>query len=165
MGTIATVSIVVFVKNADLQIVAYIQILITGAATVTKLAYVVLKGWLENYRSGLFENFALRNIHAFRSLFFGTLAFFIGSFIEIGEVDVLTIFIRFLGPAEVSTWALLGVIWKILEALTEGLGEAASVRAALLLSHCQPLLAKRLSKSFILFPHFVYIDHLSSVYN
>jgi len=49
----------------------------------------------------------------------------------------------------VSTWALLGVIWKILEAFTEGLGEAASIRVALLLSHCQPLLAKRLSKKIL----------------
>ena len=35
-----------------------------------------------------------------------------------------------LGPAEVVAWTLLGVIWKILESSTDGIGEAAATRVA-----------------------------------
>jgi len=101
---------------------------------------------MENYRRGLLLNFAIyNNVYAFHNLICGTVTFYIGSFMEIGEVDVLTLLVSGLGPAEVATWALVGLIWKLLESSVEGLGEAASVRIALLLSHYQPILAQRLA--------------------
>lgn len=44
--------------------------------------------------------------------------------------ELLVVFVANLGPAEVVAWTLLGVIWKILESSTEGIGEAAAVRVA-----------------------------------
>lgn len=38
------------------------------------------------------------------------------------------VFVANLGPAEVVAWALLGVIWQVLVASTEGVGEAAAIR-------------------------------------
>jgi MatE len=65
--------------------------------------------------------------------------------LELGEVDLLTLFLHQLGPAEVATWALMGSIWDILEASTEGISEAAAIRVAFHLSASQPALAKKLS--------------------
>lgn len=42
----------------------------------------------------------------------------------------MVVFVAALGPAEVVAWTLLGVIWKILESSTEGIGEGAAVRVA-----------------------------------
>lgn len=44
--------------------------------------------------------------------------------------ELLVIFVANLGPAEVVAWTLLGVIWKVLESSTEGIGEAAADRVA-----------------------------------
>lgn len=44
--------------------------------------------------------------------------------------ELLIVFVVNLGPAEVIAWALLGVVWNVLEASTEGIGEAAAVRVA-----------------------------------
>jgi len=45
----------------------------------------------------------------------------------------------------VATWAMMGVFWEAFAALTEGLGEAASVRVALYLTEGMPIDAKRLA--------------------
>ena len=45
----------------------------------------------------------------------------------------------------VGAWALLGCLWEIMEASTEGLGEAASIRVAHLLAIGRPDMAKKVS--------------------
>ena len=49
----------------------------------------------------------------------------------------------------VSAWALLGSMWEVLEASTEGIGEAAAIRVAYLLAVGQPEQAKLLSYKVI----------------
>jgi len=68
-----------------------------------------------------------------------------GSFLELGEVDLLTLFVQFLGPAEVAAWAVFGSIWDVLEASTEGISEAAAIRVAYHLSNSQPITAKKVA--------------------
>jgi MATE family multidrug resistance protein len=63
----------------------------------------------------------------------------------------LTIFAAALGPAEVATWAILGSIWDIFEASTEGIGDAAEVRCAHHLGKGNPEMAKTSSYKSILF--------------
>lgn len=58
---------------------------------------------------------------------------------------MLLLFVSHLGPAEVATWSILGVIWKVLESSTEGIGEAAAIRVAYHLGHNNPDMAKRAS--------------------
>jgi Na+-driven multidrug efflux pump len=54
--------------------------------------------------------------------------------------------IRFLTPScLVATWATMGTIWEVFEALTEGIGDAASVRVSMHLADGQPMIAKQLS--------------------
>ena len=49
----------------------------------------------------------------------------------------------------VATWALLGTVWDVLEALTEGIGEASAIQIAFLLAAAQPERAKKLSYTVI----------------
>ncbi|KAL3926241.1 MAG: hypothetical protein SGBAC_013553, partial [Bacillariaceae sp.] len=71
--------------------------------------------------------------------------------LEYGEWEVLTIVLRYLGPAEVATWCLLGAVWDVLEAFTEGIGEAAAIQVAFLLAAAQPQRARKLSFSILYF--------------
>ena len=52
---------------------------------------------------------------------------------------------------QVATWALLSCVWEILEASTEGIGEAAATRVAYLLAVAQPELARKLSNKVMYF--------------
>jgi MATE family multidrug resistance protein len=58
---------------------------------------------------------------------------------------MLLLFVSHLGPAEVAAWSILGVIWKVLETSTEGIGEAAAIRVAYHLGHNNPAMAERAS--------------------
>ena len=73
------------------------------------------------------------------------LPLFLGSLLELGEWEVLVLFVSHLGGAEVATWAVMGGIWEVLEALTEGLGEAASIRVTYYLTEGLPVPARRLA--------------------
>lgn len=66
----------------------------------------------------------------------------IGSLLAYGEWEVLTIFCKFLGPAEVAVWGILGTLWDVLENVTESVGDACEVRVAMLLGAGQPELAR-----------------------
>jgi Na+-driven multidrug efflux pump len=56
-----------------------------------------------------------------------------GYLLAYSEWELLTVFAKFLGPAEVATWGLLGTVWDVLEATTEAISEAGEVRCAYLL--------------------------------
>eukprot|EP00591_Stephanopyxis_turris_P011237 CAMPEP_0195526380 /NCGR_PEP_ID=MMETSP0794_2-20130614/27418_1 /TAXON_ID=515487 /ORGANISM="Stephanopyxis turris, Strain CCMP 815" /LENGTH=309 /DNA_ID=CAMNT_0040657051 /DNA_START=140 /DNA_END=1069 /DNA_ORIENTATION=- len=87
-------------------------------------------GWFKQFIPGLFKNIALRNKAAVKNVLRTALPLAVGSFLAYSEWEVLTIFAAHLGPAEVTTWAVLGTIWETFEATTEGLGEAAAVRVS-----------------------------------
>ena len=55
---------------------------------------------------------------------------------------MLLIFAAILGEAEVAVWGMLGTMWEVLEATTEGISEAAGIRIALHLGKGRPAIAK-----------------------
>ncbi len=55
----------------------------------------------------------------------------LGTLLEYGEWQLLTIFAATLGPAEVAAWGIMEAIWDLFEAATEGFSEAGSMRLAL----------------------------------
>merc|ERR1712025_243957 len=93
---------------------------------------------LWNYRIGLWH------------LFKAAAPLLLGTVLEYGEWELLTLFVHRLGPAEVATWTLLGAFWDFFEALTEGIGEAAANQVTYLLSAGQVEAAKKLSHGAIL---------------
>lgn len=70
---------------------------------------------------------------------------FLGSLLELGEWEVLIFCVSYLGGAEVATWAVMGVIWEVFQAMTEGIGEAASVRVSFYLTEGLPNDARKLA--------------------
>lgn len=127
--------VVALVDNASLVTVGYVQVLITISAAIAKILYPVVRGWMQPFRKGLIQNVALfQNKVGIWHLLKAAGPLLLGTILEYGEWELLTIFIRHLGPAEVSSWALLGAFWDVLEAFTEGIGEAAANQVAFLLS-------------------------------
>lgn len=124
---------------------AWIQVNIGIAACILKVAFCIVKGWLDNFWNGLLQNVAILNFAAFCNLLLTSIPLIFGAVLELGEVDLLTLFVQAIGPAEVATWALFASMWDVLEASTEGISEAAAIRVAYHLSATQPILAKKLA--------------------
>lgn len=124
---------------------AWIQVNIGIAACVLKVMFCVVKGWLDQFWGGLLRSVALLNFEAFCNLLLTSIPLILGALLELGEVDLLTLFVQALGPAEVATWAMFGCLWDLLESATEGISEAAAIRVAFHLSASQPMLAKKLA--------------------
>lgn len=140
--TVVIISIVVaMAHDATLETVAWIQFLIGIAALIAKLGYAIYNRWFRVFHRGLCS-YALKNVSAVQALLMASLPLFVGAFLEYGEWEILLFFVPHLGPAEVATWSILGVIWKILESSTEGIGEAAAIRVAYHLGHHNPAMAK-----------------------
>lgn len=87
----------------------------------------------------------VQNPQAVSGFVLQALPLFLGSLLELGEWEVLILFVSHLGGAEVAVWAMMGVVWEIFLAFTEGLGEAASVRVSFFLAEGLPVEAKRLA--------------------
>lgn len=124
---------------------AWIQVNIGIAACVLKVAFCIVKGWLDNFWNGLLRSVAILNFAAFCNLLLTSIPLIFGAVLELGEVDLLTLFVQAVGPAEVATWAMFASMWDVLEASTEGISEAAAIRVAYHLSATQPILAKKLA--------------------
>lgn len=147
---IVVACIVSRVANATLTTVAYVQLLFGIAGAVAKIMYAVMMGWLKPFRRGMFGELAiLKNPQALRHMVRAIVPLLLGTVLEYGEWEVLTLFLRHLGPAEVATWAILGAIWDVLEALTEGIGEASATQVAFLLAALQPQRAQKLANTVI----------------
>ena len=86
-----------------------------------------------------------QNPQAISGFLLQALPLFLGSLLELGEWEVLILFVRHLGGAEVAAWAMMGVVWEVFLAFTEGLGEAASVRVSFFLSEGLSVEAKQLA--------------------
>lgn len=147
---ISIACVVVLVDNASLVTVGYVQVLITVSAAIAKVLYPVVRGWMQPFRKGLLQNVALlQHKVGIWHLMKATGPLLLGTILEYSEWELLTIFVRHLGPAEVATWALLGAFWDVLESFTEGIGEAAANQVAFLLSVGLIERAKNLSMGVI----------------
>lgn len=65
-----------------------------------------------------------------------------GYLLEYGEWEVLTIFVAFLGPAEVAAWGILGSLWTTFETLSKGIADGGEVRCAYHLGNANPGMAQ-----------------------
>jgi MatE len=66
----------------------------------------------------------------------------ISYFLSYGEWELLTVFVRRMGPAEVTTWSLMGYVWSAFEVLTSGFSSAAEVRVGFRMGANKPEQAK-----------------------
>jgi len=99
-------------------------------------------GWMKDYTKGMFETNALRDKAAVRTVVKTAIPLALGQLLEFGEWEVLTIFVAFLGPAEVTTWGIVGSLWDTIEMLTEGFGDAGEIRTGFHLGAARPATAR-----------------------
>jgi hypothetical protein len=77
------------------------KVLINVASAVTKITYPAARGWLKPFVGGLFLNFALvQHKVGIWHLLKAAGPLLIGTVLEYGEWELLTIFISHLGPAQ-----------------------------------------------------------------
>jgi Na+-driven multidrug efflux pump len=142
----ATVGVV---AEPTLVLIGWIQVCIGIFKLLAKIYYVVIRGWLKPYRPGLFGGFSLLDkgaVLTFLSLVFPLL---MGSLVELREWEILLLFVRHLGGAEVATWALMGLIWEVFEGSNEGLSDSGAVRVSYYLAEGMPELAMMLTSKTI----------------
>lgn len=94
------------------------------------LGSAIWLGWFDPFWEGLVKTFSLTNKSAVMNVLSTAIPLSIGSLLETGEWQVLTIFAAVLGPIEVTAWGLMASIWELFEAATEGFAEAGSIRLA-----------------------------------
>lgn len=128
--------------DTDLVTIGFLHLVVGVFFFVLTVAWALCKGWMSAFWGGMLGSFALKNSAAVKNLLATAIPLSLGSFLEYGEWEMLTFFIAYLGPAEVATWGILGSIWELFEASTEGLGEAAAIRVAYHLGKGNPIMAR-----------------------
>eukprot|EP00588_Corethron_pennatum_P033366 CAMPEP_0194347102 /NCGR_PEP_ID=MMETSP0171-20130528/105801_1 /TAXON_ID=218684 /ORGANISM="Corethron pennatum, Strain L29A3" /LENGTH=848 /DNA_ID=CAMNT_0039114311 /DNA_START=138 /DNA_END=2684 /DNA_ORIENTATION=+ len=128
--------------RADLATVGIIYVVTGVLKLFISLAIAYCKGWLDPFKEGMFQNVALKNIPAVSHIIRTGIPLAVGEFLGYAEWEFLLIFAAILGEAEVAVWGMLGTVWEVLEATTEGISEAAGIRIALHLGKGRPALAK-----------------------
>uniref|UniRef100_A0A7S4HIJ4 Protein DETOXIFICATION n=1 Tax=Odontella aurita TaxID=265563 RepID=A0A7S4HIJ4_9STRA len=128
---VASVAIICVINpNTDMVTIAFLHLIIGVFFFVLTLGMVLWKGWLSAFWGGMLGSFAFKNFAAVKNTVATAIPLSLGSFLEYGEWELLTFLVADLGPAEVATWGILGTLWELFEAATEGISEAAAVRTA-----------------------------------
>ena len=144
--TIALIAVAASISDdISLKGIAWIQVIIAAASTVGKVTYMWRKGILKAYQEGLSGGLVIldwQNTKVYLTIMFPLL---LGSLVEVGEWEVLILFVQHMGGAEVATWAMMGIVWEVFEAFTEGLGEASAVRVTYYLTENLPVLSEQLA--------------------
>jgi len=154
VGEVATVSTIVAVLVSDtifpemtLEGLGWVYVLVGVCYLAALLTLIYRNGWLEDYYEGLFSSpFSVlkaavtdnnaRNEEdvvsgaALKLLVSNTIQFALDDILYKGEWQILIIFARSLGLAEVVAWAILGEIWGSLEYIVTAIAEGCEVRVA-----------------------------------
>ena len=101
--------------------------------SMANFGFIVYKGWLDDYWEGLVMTNSFKDRRAVRTIMMTAIPLSIAWILTYGEWEVLTIFARFMGPAEVAAWGLLGYVWEVFEQVVTALGSAVEVRIGFLL--------------------------------
>eukprot|EP00529_Nitzschia_sp_RCC80_P003533 CAMPEP_0113455300 /NCGR_PEP_ID=MMETSP0014_2-20120614/8305_1 /TAXON_ID=2857 /ORGANISM="Nitzschia sp." /LENGTH=1125 /DNA_ID=CAMNT_0000346727 /DNA_START=534 /DNA_END=3911 /DNA_ORIENTATION=- /assembly_acc=CAM_ASM_000159 len=146
-GTMATI-------DAE-EVIIYIAMLRAFIAVmhlITTTLIVVFSRLLDrSYLRGIFT-MPLKNGKMTCEMFWTSFPLGFAYFLTYGEWEILGVFFaRALGPTEVVTWALLGVVWYFMKYIVDGLVDATQLRCCQWLISNQPLMAKTVSQK----AHFV----------
>ena len=116
--------------NINLNSIAWMYLGSSFFYLVVSSTVAVTMGWLKPFMKGMVKNPAIMNEMAIQNLLKTTIPLAFGSVVSNAEWAVLTILAGYLGPAEVSAWAILATIWMFFGSLTKGIGDAAETRIA-----------------------------------
>jgi len=127
---LAVIAIALIVCDGDLVTVGTIAIVNALLFYVFTIVFTYWKGWMKPFAKGMFGSLAWKNRLVVKQVFKTATPLAFGAVLMHGEWEVLTVFAAYLGPAEVTAWAILGSVWDIFESSSEGIGDAAEVRVA-----------------------------------
>lgn len=137
-----TVIIVVILGVKDLFYVGSVLAFLALLVSLANVMFVVHRGWVDKYWEGLVQTLSLRDGPALETTLMTAIPLACTGLLTYGEWELLTIFARSMGPAEVAAWGMLGFIWEILGHVTEGFADAAVYRVGFRLGAGQPHDAK-----------------------
>ena len=132
-STLILVIMLVIGGGDDLVSIAISQTGWRVLLSVANFGFIVYKGWLDDYWEGLVMTNSFKDPRAVRTIMMTAIPLSIAWILTYGEWEVLTIFARFMGPAEVAAWGLLGYVWEVFEQVVTALGSAVEVRIGFLL--------------------------------
>lgn len=112
----------------DLIYIALAQAGWSAILTVANFGFIVYSGWLNDYWQGFAEDNALRDGRAVRTMMITAIPLSISWILTNGEWEVLTVFVRYMGPAEVAAWGIMGYVWDTFEQIVGALCDAVEVR-------------------------------------
>ena len=116
---LGAIAISLYFFNGDLVTVAVIGIVNGVCFFIFTLAFTFWRGWLRPFAKGIFASLAFKNRIAVKQVVKTASPLAFGSVLIHGEWEVLTVFAAYLGPAEVTAWAVLGNLWDIFESSNE----------------------------------------------
>eukprot|EP00543_Licmophora_paradoxa_P007576 CAMPEP_0202453496 /NCGR_PEP_ID=MMETSP1360-20130828/11460_1 /ASSEMBLY_ACC=CAM_ASM_000848 /TAXON_ID=515479 /ORGANISM="Licmophora paradoxa, Strain CCMP2313" /LENGTH=743 /DNA_ID=CAMNT_0049072605 /DNA_START=9 /DNA_END=2240 /DNA_ORIENTATION=+ len=117
-------------KETTLQEIGLINLGVGILVFVFNVWYTCYKGWMSPYLEGMVGSLAISNRRTLGNVVKTAIPLAFGYLLQYGEWEILTIFAAKLGPAEVTAWSILGTLWETIEALTEGIADAAEVRSS-----------------------------------
>lgn len=109
---------------------------------LVNLTIIISMGWLDPYWVGLIQTNGFNDRQAVRNIFSIAIPSTIAYFLSYGEWELLTVFVRRMGPAEVTAWSLMGYVWSAFEVLTSGFSSASEVRVGFRMGANKPEQAK-----------------------
>lgn len=170
IGIAADISEVIYIFTAvtyhddiNLTQITYISLINEIQWIFISLGILHYKGWLEPFMCGLTRTFALNNKRIVMHVLKTSIPLALGSLFTSAEWEILTIFASYLGPAEVTTWGILGTIWGMFEAGTEGIADAAEIRVSYHMGKGQPEMAKISAHKSLLFS-FIFSCFVTSIF-
>jgi len=101
-GSMDVISVWLLLAYAEIDLfwLGAAQLVSSVVFYVLFVGVAVCRGWLDPFWSGLTKTFALKNVSAVKYVLNTAIPLTIGSLLEYGEWEVLTVFAAFLGPAE-----------------------------------------------------------------
>lgn len=126
----------------DLFLIGLADAAVGVVVVVVNIVLIVSMGWLNEYWVGLVQTNGFKDQQALRNVISVAIPSAIAWFLSYGEWELLSVFARRMGPAEVSTWNLLGYLWGAFEVLTNGFASAAEVRVGFRMGANKPEQAK-----------------------
>ena len=152
LGLIAVVCVATLVEDATLTTIAYTQLFVSVALAITKVTFPLVRGWSKSIVQHVFRCGRIQDQPStiLKNLILASLPLSVGTLLEFSVWPLLALCCKQMGAAQAAAWAILGVtVWEVLTSLTEGLGEAASIRLAFSFGSGRPHVAQTLSRKVL----------------
>lgn len=151
VGAVSTFVVIVLaaIGVKDMVVIGLAQSLTACLLVLINCRIMVKRGWLDDYWTGLVQTAGFRDRQAVRLVFATAIPLGISWLLSYGEWELMTIFAREMGPAEVAAWGMVGYVWEAFEMIVTGIADASEVRVGFRMGAGKPELAKFMAEKGI----------------